>query len=51
MHEVTSNRFAVVLEAADENYSEERASELLAQAGCQDIRPLVEEVEEEGSFL
>ena len=51
MQEVTSNRFAVVLEARDEQYTEEKARELLAQAGCRDIRPLVEEVEEGGSFL
>jgi len=51
MHEVTSNRFAVVLEAKDEKYSEEKATQLLTEAGCTDIRPLVEEIEEEGSFL
>jgi len=43
MHEVTSNRFALVLEARDEKFNEEKTAELLRQAGCQDVRPLVDE--------
>ena len=47
MHHVTSTRFAVVLEAEDAKYSEASAKELLEQAGCTDIHPLLEEVEED----
>lgn len=49
MAEVTSHRFAVVLNAADDKYSEEEARGLLAGAGCTDIRPLYEY--EEDGFL
>ncbi len=42
MAEVTSSRFAVVLEAKDSLFSEEKARALLEEAGCTDIRPLYE---------
>jgi len=51
MKEVTGRRFAVVLEAADEEYSEENARALLQEAGCTDIRALVEFDEEGGTIL
>jgi hypothetical protein len=47
MAEVTSHRFAVVLNADDVQYSEDAAKQLLASAGCTDIRPLYE-FEEDG---
>jgi hypothetical protein len=50
MKEITSHRFAIVLDAADERYSEEGARSLLASTGCRDIRPLVE-LEEDGELL
>jgi len=50
MKEVTGRRFAVVLEAADEKYSEEDARALLEETGCSDIRTLVE-FEEEGDTI
>ena len=50
MKEVTGRRFAVVLEAADEAYSEEDATALLRETGCSDIRTLVE-FEEEGTSI
>ena len=50
MREITSHRFAVVLEAADERYSEENARALLQETGCSDIRTLVE-LEEEGNTI
>lgn len=49
MCEITSNRFALVLESKDEKYSEHAATELLASSGCPDIRPLYEN--EEDGFL
>ena len=42
MHEVTSHRFAVVLSAQDQAFSEQRARELLQEAGCADVRELLE---------
>jgi hypothetical protein len=51
MKEVTGRRFAVVLEAADEVYSEEHATALLRETGCSDIRTLVEFEEEGNSIL
>jgi hypothetical protein len=47
MAEVTTSRFAVVLDAADERFSEEAARALLAEAGSPDVRPLYEPVGEE----
>jgi len=46
MAEVTSARFAVVLDAADERFSLEGCRRLLEETGCADIRPLVEFAEE-----
>jgi hypothetical protein len=51
MKEVTTTRFAVVLSSDDPQFSQERARELLEASGCEDIRPLQEEVEEEGSLI
>lgn len=45
MHHVTSDRFAVVLEAGDERYTEQGARELLERAGCTEIHPLLEDAE------
>ncbi len=50
MREVTGSRFAVVLFADDRNYAEAKARALLADAGCADIRPLVELAEEESKL-
>lgn len=50
MQEVTTERFAVVLDASDERYTEEGARSLLAAAGCRDIRPLVEQ-EDDGALI
>ena len=47
MHEVTSDRFAIVLDANDERYDERKATELLRGTGCRDIRPLVDHGDEE----
>lgn len=46
MAEITSHRFAVVLEGSGENDSSERAAALLASTGCRDIRPLYEEADD-----
>jgi len=51
MEEVTSSRFAVVLEAKDGLFSEEAARALLEKTGCKDIRPLLETDEEDGSII
>jgi len=51
MREVTSDRFAIVLEAADKLYSEVEAKTLLEETGCRDIRPLVEFEEEDGAII
>ena len=51
MKEVTGDRFAVVLEAADAKYSEEDARTLLQETGCTDIRSLVENEEEGDTFI
>ena len=40
MHEVTSSRLGVVLDADDENFGEDSARDLLEAAGCQDVRVL-----------
>jgi len=45
MHEVTGSRFAIVVEAGDERYDADEIRDLLAGAGCTDIRPLLEESE------
>ncbi len=51
MPEITCDRFAIVLEASDPNYSEDAARALLAQTGCRDIRLLIEYEEEDDAFL
>ncbi len=45
MVDVTSRRYAVVLSERDELFSEAAATKLLAEAGCNDVRPLHERVE------
>jgi Alternative complex III, ActD subunit len=42
MSDITSNRFAIVIEARDTLYSEDTTRVLLEETGCRDIRPLVE---------
>lgn len=51
MREVTTLRFAVVLDAADPLFDEAGARSLLEGSGSTDVRPVYEDVEEEGSFL
>lgn len=51
MKEITRDRFAVVLDAADTNYSEDKARSLLESTGCRDIRPLVELEEEDHAIV
>jgi len=51
MKEVTSDRFAVVLEAGDSLFSQEEARALLEKAGCDDIRLLFEEDEKEEGII
>ena len=50
MKEITSNRFAIVLEAADEVFSDVDGRALLEEAGCRDVRPLVEH-EQDGALI
>jgi hypothetical protein len=45
MKEITSHRFAIVLEADDAAYADWRARAILESAGCKDIRPLLEQEE------
>ena len=48
MAQITSNRFAVVLDGADEKYNETDARKLLQETGCKDVRELFEfDLEEE----
>jgi len=51
MAEVTTHRFAVVLEAGDRLFTERSARELLEASGCTDIRPVFEDEEEDEAFL
>ena len=52
MAEVTSTRFAVVLDAEDPLFEEGAARSLLEGTGCDDVRPVYEDLEdEEDSFL
>ena len=51
MAEITCDRFAVVLQAADKRFGEESAQDLLEKTGCQDIRPLFEVDDEEESIF
>ncbi len=51
MKEVTSTRFAVVLDSEDSNFTEEKAQKLLEETGCKDIRPLHQIVDVEGGLI
>jgi hypothetical protein len=51
MKEVTTTRFGVALGADDAAYSEAGARALLESAGCKDVRPLYEDVEEDEALL
>ena len=51
MAEVTGNRFAIVINAADERYAADDARRLLEETGSTDIRELVENVEKDDSVL
>jgi hypothetical protein len=50
MREVITERFAIVLDAADEKYTEDGARALLLATGCRDIRPLIEQ-EDDGALI
>jgi hypothetical protein len=47
MAEITSHRFAVVLDAADDRFDPEEARVLFEETGSTDVRPLVEFVPQE----
>ncbi|MHC5010156.1 MAG: DUF3341 domain-containing protein [Planctomycetota bacterium] len=47
MAEVTTSRFAVILDARDSRFDEVKSRSLLEATGCEDIRPVFE-LEEEG---
>jgi membrane protein implicated in regulation of membrane protease activity len=51
MAEVTCDRFAVVIEATDEQYSEEAARAVLEEAGCRDVRALVVHEEQDSELI
>ena len=51
MREVTGSRFAVVLDAKDDRFSEEEARALLKKTGCSDIRPVIEFEEEDTAII
>ncbi len=50
MAEVTCDRYAVVLEAGDDKFSEDKARSLLEKAGCSDIRTLFK-TQNDDSFI
>jgi len=50
MKHVTCDRFAVVLEAGDRQFSEDEARALLEETGCQDIRVLLDREDDGGLF-
>ena len=50
MHEITCDRFAIVLEYESEDDCEDEHRALLERTGCRDIRPL-EQFEEEGASI
>ncbi len=50
MELVTRDKYAVVLESQDPQFEEQSARNLLAQAGCEDIRRLLEPEQEEPLF-
>ena len=51
MIEVTTSRHGVVLESADELFTEDGARSLLEEAGCKDIRPLYEFTDDGGRVI
>jgi len=51
MKDVTCDRFAIVVEDSDPHYDENALNTLLAGTGCTDIRPLIEHVQMDESFL
>lgn len=51
MKDVTCDRLAIVLDGQDRQYAEDQARRLLEDAGCRDVRPLVELVEEDQAFI
>jgi hypothetical protein len=51
MKDVTSDRFAIVLELADPAYSADGAKALLEATGCTDVRPLVDSEEEDDGII
>ena len=50
MKEVTCDKFAVVLQADDVLFTEEKATKLLERSGCKDIR-LLYEIDDDGKVL
>jgi hypothetical protein len=50
MQEVTTQRFAIVLDAKDHKYTESGAKALLIATGCRDVRVLVEQ-EDDGAII
>jgi hypothetical protein len=51
MKEVTTSRFGVVLSSDDPQFTEDGARQLLEATGSQDVRPLLERVEEDDTLL
>ncbi len=51
MREITCDRFVIVLDADDENGPDGSLRAILEKTGCQDIRPLVEFEEQDGSII
>lgn len=51
MRDIICNRFAIVIEAADEGFSEEQVRALLIETGCHDVRSLVEYKDEDSSII
>lgn len=51
MAEIVRDRYAITLEATEEGHTEDYLRKLLLDAGCADIRPLVQLEEEESSIL
>ncbi len=50
MRHITCDQFAIVLDAKDDQYSEDQTPEILKATGCTDVRPLLEH-EEDGAFI
>lgn len=51
MADVMCDKFALVINAEDDKYKEEATKRLLEKAGCSDVRPLMENVEEDGGLV